>query len=204
VALVLLGCTSPEAGPAEAPAPAPPSGTEVVLFNGSSLAGWKHAGSGRFELRDGVLRTHGGMGLLWFSALDFGDFELRLDWRTSDRGDNSGIFVRFPDPLGDPAVAITRGYEVQINDDPGRDPQTSGAIYGVRGPSSSTARPSGEWNSFRIRVTGREYAVWLNGVQVNRFVSTDRRRGLRGHVGLQNHDPDSAVEFRSVRLELLG
>jgi hypothetical protein len=50
-------------------------------------------------------------------------------------------------------------------------------------------------------VTGREYTVWLNGVLVNQFVSTDSRRGLEGYLGLQNHDPDSTVDFRAIRVE---
>jgi 3-keto-disaccharide hydrolase len=174
---------------------------EVVLFDGSSLSGWSHAGPGHFELRDGVLRSHGGLGLLWFSGQSFGDFELRLDWRTSDRTDNSGVFLRFPDPNDDPRVAIDHGYEVQINDDPDRDPQTTGAIYGFRAPSSSASHPPGEWNSYRIRVTGSEYAVWLNDVLVNQFVSTDSHRGPEGYIGLQNHDPESSVDFRAIRVE---
>lgn len=177
---------------------------EIVLFDGSSLDGWSHAGSGHFELRDGVLRTHGGLGLLWYSRQSFGDFELRLDWRTSDRTDNSGVFLRFPDPHGDPGVAIEYGYEVQINDDPNRDPQTTGAIYGFHAPSSSASHPPGEWNSYRIQVTGSEYAVWLNEVLVNRFVSTDSRRGLEGYLGMQNHDADSTVDFRDIRVEPLS
>lgn len=177
---------------------------EIVLFDGSSLDGWSHAGSGHFELRDGVLRTHGGLGLLWYSRQSFGDFELRLDWRTSDRTDNSGVFLRFPDPHGDPGVAIEYGYEVQINDDPNRDPQTTGAIYGFHAPSSSASHPPREWNSYRIQVTGSEYAVWLNEVLVNRFVSTDSRRGLEGYLGMQNHDADSTVDFRDIRVEPLS
>lgn len=177
---------------------------EMVLFDGSSLDGWSHAGSGHFELRDGVLRTHGGLGLLWYSRQSFGDFELRLDWRTSDRTDNSGVFLRFPDPHGDPGVAIEHGYEVQINDDPSRDPQTTGAIYGFHAPSSSASHPPGEWNSYRIQVTGSEYAVWLNEVLVNRFVSTDSRRSLEGYLGMQNHDADSTVDFRDIRVEPLS
>ncbi len=198
--LSLLGC-SDGAGDDEA---AIRDSAEVVLFDGSSMRGWSHAGPGHFELHDGVLRTHGGLGLLWFSGQSFGDFELRLDWRTSDRTDNSGVFLRFPDPNDDPRVAIENGYEVQINDDPNRDPQTTGAIYGFRAPNSTASHPPGEWNSYRIRVTGREYAVWLNDVLVNQFVSTNSRRGLEGYLGLQNHDADSTVDFRAILVEPLG
>ena len=198
VALALSGCDG-AAGPV-----AEPGGAEVVLFEGGSPRGWSQAGPGHFELRDGVLRTHGGMGLLWFSGRTFTDFELDLDWRTSDRSDNSGVFVRFPDPGRDPWVAVERGYEIQINDDPARDPQTTAAVYGAQAPAGSASRPSGEWNHFRIRAVGREYTVWLNDVLVNHFVSADQRRGIEGHVGLQNHDADSVVDFRAIRVEPLG
>ena len=98
----------------------------------------------------------------------------------------------------------SHGYEVQINDDPSRDPQTTGAIYGFHAPSSSASHAPGEWNSYRIQVTGSEYAVWLNEVLVNRFVSTDSRRSLEGYLGMQNHDADSTVEFRDIRVEPLS
>ena len=136
--LLLPGCS--DGGATEATADRDPA--EVVLFDGSSLSGWSHAGPGHFELRDGVLRSHGGLGLLWFSGQSFGDFELRLDWRTSDRTDNSWVFLRFPDPNDDPRVAIDHGYEVQINDDPDRDPQTTGAIYGFRAPQLVRVAPA--------------------------------------------------------------
>ena len=199
VVLTLPACSDGSGNEAADRGPA-----EVVLFDGSSLNGWLHAGPGHFELRDGVLQTHGGMGLLWFSRRSFGDFELRLDWRTSDRTDNSGVFLRFPDPQDDPGVAIEHGYEVQINDDPNRDPQSTGAIYGFRAPDSTASLPPGEWNTYRIRVTGREYAVWLNDVLVNQFVSTDSQRGLEGYLGLQNHDADSTVDFRAILVEPLS
>ncbi|HYT10040.1 MAG TPA: DUF1080 domain-containing protein [Mycobacteriales bacterium] len=189
--LCLPACERAAAPPAPAPA--------VVLFDGTSLAGWSHAGPGGFDLLDGALRTRGGMGLLWFSGRAFSDVELELDWRTSHRTDNSGVFVRFPAPGDDPWVAVRRGYEIQINDDPTRDPQTTGAIYGVQPPITSASRPAGEWNHYRIRVVGAEYAVWLNQTLVARFVSTDPARGRRGYVGLQNHDPNSTVDFRAVR-----
>ena len=194
------GCT--ESRTAE-PAPDPPSvsaGDPLVLFGGSEPTGWTQAGPGRFELVDGDLRSRDGLGLLWYSAAAFGDFVLDLDWRLTRDTDNSGVFVRFPDPGGDPGVAINNGYEIQINDNPDGDPQKTGAIYGVQPPTARASRPVGEWNHYTIQVTGADYAVWLNGTLVNQFTSTDARRPRQGHIGLQNHDPGSEVYFRNVRL----
>lgn len=202
---LVAGCTRPPAELApDRPSPsAPPpvsTGAPVVLYGGGAPTGWSQAGPGRFELADGALRSSGGLGLLWYTAAAFGDFVLDLDWRLSQATDNSGVFVRFPDPGGDPGVAISHGYEIQINDNPGGDPQKTGAIYGVQPAAASASRPVGEWNHYRIQVVGADYAVWLNGVLVNRFTSTDPARPGRGHVGLQNHDPTSAVSFRDIRL----
>jgi Domain of Unknown Function (DUF1080) len=48
----------------------------IQLFNGVNLNGWRQAGPGRFRIEDGMLVTEGGMGLLWYSARQFGNFEL--------------------------------------------------------------------------------------------------------------------------------
>jgi len=170
----------------------------LILFDGTTMAGWTQAGPGGFRLVDGVMQSYGGMGLLWYSERTFGDFVLELDWRVTTGTDNSGVFLRFPDPGDDPWVAVNRGYEVQIYDDEGGDPQKTGAVYSFRAPDDSASKPVGQWNHYRIRASGNEYAVFLNGVQVNQFTSTDSRRGSEGHIGLQNHDSGSEVQFRDI------
>ena len=73
-------------------------------------------------------------------------------------------------------------------------PQRTARLRFPRAQLLRVAR-AGEWNSYRIQVTGSEYAVWLNEVLVNRFVSTDSRRSLQGVLGMQAHDADSTVDF---------
>ena len=34
------------------------------LFNGKDLSGWKHVGNGHMSVEEGIIKTHGGMGLL--------------------------------------------------------------------------------------------------------------------------------------------
>ncbi|OLF14482.1 hypothetical protein BLA60_01190 [Actinophytocola xinjiangensis] len=192
--LLLAACSSPTTTPACDDDP-------IELFDGDSLSGWSHAGPGGVDAEDGVLRTRGGMGLLWYSARSFGDLDLRLDWRVTRETDNSGIFLRFPDPGDDPGVAVTNGYEIQINDNPQGDPQKTGAIYNVQPPTESASRPPGEWNTYRITVTDQRFQVWLNDTLVNDLTSSDPQRSATdGYIGLQNHDPDSVVEFRTISL----
>jgi len=199
VVLVLL-CSCADRGPENGDAQRPEAvqGESVILFDGTTLTGWSQAGPGGFRLVDNVMQSQGGMGLLWYSERTFGDFVLELDWRVTAGTDNSGVFLRFPDPGDDPWVAVNRGYEVQIYDDPGGDPQKTGAVYGFQAPDASASKPVGEWNHYRIRASGNDYIVFLNGVQVNQFSSTDSSRGPEGHIGVQNHDPGSEVQFRDI------
>ncbi|MCI2420239.1 DUF1080 domain-containing protein [Saccharopolyspora sp. K220] len=192
-----------QAAPSAGSAAYRPCGPPITLFDGSSLDGWSQAGPGGFDIVDRKLVSHGGMGLLWYSDRSFADYELRLQWRVTAETNNSGVFLRFPDPGDDPWVAVDHGYEVQINDNPGGDPQKTGTIYNFQPPLRQASNPVGEWNTYRLRVTGQRYEVWLNDVLVNDFTSTDPARGPEGFVGLQNHDPDSRVEFRDIRIQLL-
>jgi hypothetical protein len=183
---------------AAAPAALEPGFTR--LFDGTSTQGWQMAGPGRFLLAGGTLETEGGMGLLWYAAEQFQDAILRLEWRATHADDNSGVFVRFADPAGDPWIAVNTGYEVQI-DDLAPDPtHRTGAIYGLAAPAAAAARPVGEWNAYEITMTGQQYAVRLNGQDVTQFTGT---RGLQGFIGLQNHHPGSRVAFRNIRIKLL-
>ena len=43
------------------------------VFNGKDLSGWEHVGSGRVYVEDGLMKTEGGMGLLWYTKEKFGN-----------------------------------------------------------------------------------------------------------------------------------
>jgi choline dehydrogenase-like flavoprotein len=175
----------------------------VPLFDGGPITGWQMAGPGSFVKDNGFLRTEGGMGLFWYGQKKFKDFVLRLEYRESNIHDNSGVFVRFPDPGNDPLVAVDQGYEVQIDDlgEPDNSPvHRTGAIYGFAGPRMFPTRLVGEWNSLEIRVENHKYTVILNGQRVTEFTGN---RSLEGYIGMQNHHPGSSVFFRNVRVKVL-
>ena len=160
------------------------------------LDGWRMAGPGSFELVDGVLefvRRHG-----LAVVLGAGLHRLRARHRLAGRAraeDNSGVFVRFPDPGDDPWVAVNGGYEVQIHDTAPEPIHQTGGIYSFAAPSMVASNPPGSWNHYSIECAGQQYIVVLNGVEVTRFTGS---RGTDGFVGLQNHDPKSLVRFRRV------
>ena len=175
-----------------------------LLFDGTSKDGWTQAGPGQFLLTpDGSLVSDGGLGLLWFNR-EFGDFSLKMSWKVEDGTDNSGVFVRFPNTGEVHNTAINEGHEIQIHEGANTsEPQKTGSVYNFKREERRSSNPIGEWNDYEIRAKGRTFEVWLNGVLVNTFTGTDPRTKLTGYIGLQNHDPNSHVHFRYVRIKAL-
>src|SRR5690606_4830216 len=176
-----------------------------TIFNGHTLDGWKQAGPGSFDVKDGTLESNGGMGLLWYHAKELSSYSLKLDWKM--RGDdNSGIFVGFP-ASDDPWSAVDKGYEIQIDATDAPD-RTTGAVYSFKSANikarDQVLRPPGQWNSYEIKVKGERLQVFLNGVKINDFTNKDPERSLTdGYIGLQNHGPDDKVSFRNIQLKEL-
>lgn len=196
-ALLLAGCAGARGGVIPSDPYAPVQGRTLVLFDGTSLDGWRQIGPGRFVLQpDGSIVSEGGMGLLYYTERRFRDFVLELEYKTESPGANSGIFVRFPEHSDDPWYAVNHGYEIQI-DDRGDPLHRTGAIYNFSPAPRLASRRPGEWNQYRIVVTGQRYVVYLNGEKVNDFIGN---RGREGFIGLQNHDVDSRVYFRNIRV----
>jgi glucose/arabinose dehydrogenase/type 1 glutamine amidotransferase len=180
---------------AQGTAPASDPYRGVLLFDGRTLKGWQQVGPGRFVVQpDGTLLGEGGMGLLYYKERPFRDFVLNIDYMAESPGANSGIFVRFPEQPKTPEDAIKSGYEIQI-DNTADAIHTTGSIYDVAAPTRMAANPAGQWNHYRIEVTGQRYQVYLNGEKVNDFFG---ERGRQGYIGLQNHDVDSRVHFKNI------
>ncbi len=174
-----------------------------TIFDGANLRGWKMCGPGRFDLINKTIISSGGMGLLWYKERKFGDFILRVHWKTSAKGDNSGVFIRFSDPDDDPWIAVNTGYEIQIYDgepEDGNAMHKTGAIYGFAPPSSGASNEPGEWNIFEIRAIGQNYSVILNDTIITEFLGN---RQAEGYIGLQNHDAGSRVSFGKIAIKEL-
>ena len=196
--LLLAGCsgTEPMTQPMQTQAA---SDQWLTLFDGTSLDGWTQAGPGDFVLEpDGTMLSRGGMGLFYYAEQSFRDYVLEVDWKVGKHTANSGVFLRFPETT-DPWVAVNQGYEIQI--DNSRDPDhVTGSIYSFSAPFRVPVNPTEDWNTYRIKVTGQRYEVWLNDEKINDFIG-DRSR--EGYIGLQNHDDSSKVWFRNIRVKPL-
>lgn len=196
------------------------SATEKALFNGKNLDGWKHIGPGQIVLENGLLKTEGGMGLLWYTKEKFGDCLLRVVYKTTRKNDNSGVYVRIAEEPDDPWYAVHHGYEVQIADSQRGSPyRISGAVYSFAKATARPSKPTGEWNELGITLKGDLIETSLNGVPVAKFDPSapapelsprggdgDPEPGPRpksGYIGLQNHDGDCVVYFKEVSVRPL-
>ncbi len=183
------------------------------LFNHRDMTGWKMVGPGRFVIEDGMLKTEGGMGLLWFTGEKFGDATVRVVFKTATEHANSGVYIRLAEEPKDPWYAVHNGYEVQI-DAGGDEWHCTGALYSLSKVSMTNQKPMGEWNTMDVELRGQKTIVTLNGKRINEFVGDqpvpprkqwfEPVRGPRpdsGYIGLQNHDAKSTVYFREVSVK---
>ncbi len=170
----------------------------IDLWTGdvAQLDHWQMAGPGEFTHDGNTVYAQGGMGLYWYSARDFENFDLELEWQVTEVTNNSGVFVRFPNPGNDPWVAVNEGYEIQICDTAGPQHNT-GSVYSFQAATHIPTKAVGEWNHYRIQVVGHQYTIFINGELVNSFTGD---RSARGFIGMQNHDDGSPVRYRNIRV----
>ncbi len=200
-------------------APAQDSGPDwIQLFNGKDLNGWKHVGPGSMTVENGLIHTHGGMGLLYWAGGPVGNCTIHVVYKMRDKNDNSGVYVRIPvEPL-EPWMPVNYGYEVQIdNIAPGEDEyHITGTLYSLTKPLARPGKPGPEWNIMDITLDGPHTVVVVNGVKVTDYtegqpvppkkLSYEPERGRRpifGFFGLQNHSDNDIVFFKEVALKPL-
>ncbi len=191
------------------------------LFNGHDLKGWQHVGPGSFTVEHGLLKTQGGMGLLYWAGGPFGDCEIKVVYRMKDENDNSGVFIRIPSAPTEPWMPVNRGYEVQIDNRPDLSKEdnyhVTGTLYSLTKPLAEPGKPGPQWNTMLIRLRGPRTQVFVNEVKVTDYIEGqpvppkkfdfEPDRGVRpdkGWIGLQNHSAKDIVYFKSVAVLPLG
>ena len=189
------------------PADCRPETGYTALFDGTqaSLNSWQQIGAGNFTLADGTLSSNGGMGLLWYPVRTFSDYSLKLDWMMPG-DDNGGVFIGFPDPLGDPWNPVDEGHEIQVDATDADPTRTTGSVYSFQGPNyavrDAALNPPGSWNTYEIGVHGQRVEIWLNGIKINDYQST--RNIANGYIGVQNDGAGLDINYRNIRIKAGG
>ncbi len=170
------------------------AGETVSLFNGKDLAGWKAVGGGAlsgWSVKKGALAGTGDASNI-ISDRKFWNFILHVEFKMAPHS-NSGIGLR-------------GRYEVQLLEDYGNPPNahSDGSIYSRIAPSENASKPAGEWQTYEIRLVGRQATVVLNGKKIIdrgeieglTAIAVDANEAEPGPVYLQgDHGP---VEFRNI------
>lgn len=182
------------------------------LFDGKSLEGWEMHGDPTGAKADaGTILITGGGGEL-ATKEDFKDFELYLEFQTSEMA-NSGVFLRAARDGSNPAFS---GCEIQVLDDfnwervskSKLEPwQFCGSLYHAQPPKAKALEPIGEWNSYRILCSGSRIRTVLNGVELydvdtHALPLADppfEKRAKTGFIGLQRHGGASEQDKSWVR-----
>lgn len=183
------------------------------LFNGKNLDGWVGPAIENYEVRDGAVVCKPGKGGTLYTAQEFSDFTVRLEFKLPPNG-NNGLAIRYP---GQGDAAYSGMCELQVLDNDGDryagklDPrQYHGSAYGMVAAERGFLRPVGEWNFQEVTVRGSNIKVELNGTvilnadlsKVTEFMSGRPHPGKdrqAGHFGLAGHnDP---VAFRNLQIK---
>ena len=171
-------------------------GKPITLFNGKNLKGWTGVDSDKAEgwtVEDGILKGRGQADDL-ITVAKYWNFELHVEYRLGEKS-NSGIGLR-------------GRYEVQIASDYGRPPNMhgTGALYTRVLPSVNAGKPPDEWQTYDIRLVGREVTTTLNGQKLYERgvidgltgIAFDPFEGRPGPIELQGDH--GSVEFRNLVL----
>lgn len=187
----------------------------VSIFNGKDFTGWKGPVD-NYEVTDGTISCKAGKGGTIFTAAEYSDFVVRLEFKVPSGG-NNGLAIRYP---GQGDTAYVGMCELQVLDDnydkvKGKlDPrQVHGSAYGMVAAKRGFQKPNGEWNVQEVTVKGSTIKVVLNGTaildcdlkDVKEFMANSPHPGkdrTKGHFGFAGHG--DAVVFRNVRIKDLS
>jgi hypothetical protein len=172
-------------------------GKPIQLFDGKDLKGWTGVNSDKAEgwtVENGILKCSGNADDLRTVA-KYWNFELHVEYNLPPHA-NSGIGLR-------------GRYEVQIASDYGKPAgmHGTGALYTRILPSVNAGKPANEWNTYDIRLVGREVTAVLNGQTLYKKgvidgltgIAFDPFEGRPGPIELQG-DHAGGVEFRNIVL----
>jgi hypothetical protein len=144
------------------------------------------------------------------------NFVIELEWRHMQPGGNAGLFL-WGDALTAPGTPFARGIEVQILDGRNSETYTShGDVFPIHGavmmpdrphptkgsmrclPSEHRAKPSPEWNHYRVECNDGVVKLAVNGKVVS---GGSACRPRKGYLCLESDG--SECHFRNIKIREL-
>ena len=167
----------------------------VSLFNGRDFTNWRFGEESppkelpaNWKIENGVIHVTGGGKPHLASAQEFGDFELRLEWRGLKEKYNSGLYIRSGKNVGSNQLNLAYRNE--------------GAPVGVKLEGAKAVpdlqKPAGEWNEWRVLVVGDSVKFECNGKPA---WEAKGLKPAKGYIGMQAEG--AAMEFRNIRIRAI-
>ena len=199
----------------------------VSLFDGKTTKGWhtygKTSADPQWEVTNGALhldKAKGGGGDL-LTDKEYGNFDLRLEWKIATAG-NSGVMFYVQEGRQYQYPWQT-GIESQVldnvaGDDAKYDRHRAGDLYELSAGKPEAVRPANEWNRLEIVSDHGRLVEKLNGTVVlettlwdehwKRLIAGSKFRDMpgfgmfrSGKIALQDHGAD--VWFRNIMIREL-
>ncbi|HUF09942.1 MAG TPA: DUF1080 domain-containing protein [Rhodothermales bacterium] len=182
----------------------------VALFAGEDLSGWRNVNGApsTWTVRDGMIVCSGKPTGVLCTERHYENYVLELEWRHLHEGGNAGLFVH-SDAMPARGQPFTRSTECQILDG------NHGDVFAIHGatmvpdtphprgwmrslPTEPRARPTGEWNHYRVESRDGRLTLAVNGKIVSGGTELNPRKGS---ICLDSEG--SEVHFRNVRIKEL-
>lgn len=176
------------------------------LFNGKDLSGWE-GDTTLWKVADAcILGDSPGIKHNQFLCTreEFGDFELKLEFRMKDGVGNSGVQFRTK-PV--PDSTEVSGYQADIGE------KYWGCLYDESRRNKILVAPpadfeatlkKGDWNEYTIRAEGDRIVLKMNGVTKVDYREPEATIARSGIVALQVHSGGPMrIEFRNIRIKPL-
>ena len=198
------------------------------LFDGKTTKGWHTYGKSTvgaaWKVDDGALyldNTNKDGGDLVTDG-EYGNFDLKLEWKISKNG-NSGIIINIHEDPAKYNEVWKTGPEIQVLDNDGHPDgkiikHRAGDLYDLIKSSSEPVKAVGEWNQVEIISNNSKLQIFVNGTNVvTTTMWDDNWRALiakskfkdmpdfgtfkSGKIALQDHG--NAVWYRNILIKKL-
>jgi hypothetical protein len=182
----------------------------VSLFDGQTFRGWE-GNRDVFRIEDGAivggnLKERIPRNEFLCTEKEFGDFELRLQFKLLGEGANAGVQIR---SRRVPNHHEMIGYQADLGEG------WWGCLYDesrrrkvLAGPppeERSKAVKANEWNDYRILCRGDRIQLWINGQMTVDYTEPDASLEQRGVIGLQIHSgPPCEAWYKNLRIRELA
>src|SRR5665213_878745 len=205
-----------------------------LLFNGKNTDGWHNYGKqnvgNEWKVQDGAIHLDASAqnkeGGDLVTNEEYGNFDLKMDWKISEKGNSGIIFYVNEDPAKYKETYET-GMEMQVLDNgtPTRPGHPDGKLYTHRAgdlydliASKEAANPLGQWNQVEIKCLNGKLDFYMNGVHSlstnlwdgnwEKMIAISKFKDMpgfgtfkSGKITLQNHGDD--VWFRNIKIKKL-